>query len=56
MENSVNKPNDKVGDASMDFSMEFEETKEEVKKIEPAPLQDSKEYYKNTQKMTEAMI
>jgi hypothetical protein len=48
MENSVNRQNEKVSDASMDFSMEFEESKEEVKKIEPAPLQDSKEYYKNT--------
>jgi hypothetical protein len=40
--------NPAIKDASMDFSMEFEESKEEVKKIEPAPLQDSKEYYKNT--------
>ena len=34
--------------------MDFDEPNE--KKVEPAPLLDSKDYYNNTQKMTEAMI
>ena len=55
--NPESKPDTRANskDGTPDIEMEFDDQHSTIK-IQPPPLQDSKEYYNSTQRMTEAMI
>lgn len=58
LESGTPQPESSERQAAEALEMEFEESSlaKEEKKVVPPPLMDSKEYYNNTQRLTEAMI